>query len=205
MTIAEEDFWKDIFVHLQHKNMMRLGAERLSLSDCDSQFNRFSFVHPEINVQITDGQNFKTWEFFIRPNLKMRLYIQNQIKGSILEKQGTELVKVCDAKFVYNPFPEIEEFLSHLDNYLVEIERLNEADQKSKAAQRVSFQFVKAYLEFCFADKTYCWYLENEKNQFTLRVVKNTQLNGEGQLFPISIQNFKSEIDIIIQQLQSMN
>ena len=94
---VESDFWKDIFVHLQHKNMVRVGAERLLLSDVPDVFQKFSLAHPELQPQTQVNESSASWEIFVTSTIKLRLFIQSGIKASLLHKKGADFVKIADA------------------------------------------------------------------------------------------------------------
>ena len=96
--------------------MVRTDAGKLSLIEAEQTFERFSFAHPEIkadysiNSDLEGKPSFATWEVTVTPEIKFRLFIQNQIKASLLQRRGGEYIKIADAKFPYNPFSEISEF-----------------------------------------------------------------------------------------------
>ena len=104
MTQTEEDFWKDIFIHLQHKNMMRIAGEKITLENCQKEFDRFSLIHTEIEVFVNKEEDFKSFEFFISPKLKFRLYIKEQVKASLLEKNGKLIENLTGSFVTYLPF-----------------------------------------------------------------------------------------------------
>ena len=197
MTQTEEDFWKDIFIHLQHKNMMRIAGEKITLENCQKEFDRFSLIHPEIEVFLNKEEDFKSFEFFISPKLKFRLYIKEQVKASLLEKNSNEFIKVADAKFVNNPFPEILEFLQNKDSYFVEIERSNHNKNKLQRKLNLAGEFIKAYLEQKYRESGLVWYLEGGKEDFILKVQKDKK-NGDMENYHITIENYKKEIDSLI-------
>ncbi|MCR4741539.1 MAG: hypothetical protein K5866_01520 [Treponema sp.] len=196
MTEIEEDYWKDIFVHLQHKNMMRIGDEKLTLQNCQKEFDRFSLIHPEIEVLINKEEDFKTFEFFISQKLKFRLYIKELVKASLLEQNGQEFIKVADAKFVNNPFPEILEFLKNKDSYFVEIERNNHRQNKFFRKQNLAGEFIKAYLNQKYRESGLVWNLEKGSEDFILKV-QSDKKNGDMKIYHITIENYKKEIDSI--------
>lgn len=172
---VESDFWKEIFVHLQHKNMVRCGAERLYLQDCDKAFERFSIAHPDIQAEITKTETYATWEIFISDNVKLRLFIQNQIKGSLMQKSGGDLVKIADAKFPNNPFPEIEEFLSRRNDYLRELHSKIDFHVRDMKKQKLFCEFIKAHLIKKFKNqKDIIWTLEPLGKDFKLMLQDNS-------------------------------
>ena len=141
----EADFWKEHFVHLQHKNMVRTNAEVLHMADCKAEFDAFIAGHPDAKIFCEYFPSYCTFEVTLTATIKLRLFIQNNIKASIMQKTGEEYIKICDAKFPYNPLPEISEFLEKLPDYLKE---LNETlDQKSRSVrrQKITLEFIKAY------------------------------------------------------------
>jgi len=191
---VESDFWKEIFVHLQHKNMIRIGAERLYVQDCDKAFERFALAHPDIQTEITRSENYATWEIFISDTVKLRLFLQNQIKGSLLQKSGGDLVKICDAKFPNNPFPEIEEFLSHRNEYLVELHSKLENSIRVTKKQKLTGEFIKAHLKKKFDNqKEIIWTLEPEKNDFKLTLQKGK----DSKTITVSCKNYIEEISAL--------
>ena len=142
---SEADFWKEHFVHLQHKNMVRTNAEPLRLENCRNEFEAFSASHPDAKIFTEYFPSYCTFEVALTADIKLRLYIQSAIKGSLMQKHGSEYVKLCDAKFPYNPLPEIDEFLSHLPSYLEELEKSLENRSRSLRRQKLAMEFIKAY------------------------------------------------------------
>lgn len=141
----EADFWKEHFVHLQHKNMVRTNAEPLRLENCHSAFDEFSASHPEAKINVEYFETYCTLEIALTSNIKLRLFIQSSIKGSLLQKKSGDYVKLCDAKFPYNPLPEIDEFLNRLPDYLKELETSLENKSRSHRRQKLALEFIKAY------------------------------------------------------------
>lgn len=141
----EADFWKEHFVHLQHKNMVRTNAEVLYLTDCKAEFDAFIASHPSAKITCEYFPSYCTFEVTLTATIKLRLFIQNNIKASIMQKTGEEYVKICDAKFPYNPLPEIDEFLSRLPDYLKELNETLENKSRSHRRQQLALEFIKAY------------------------------------------------------------
>lgn len=141
----EADFWKEHFVHLQHKNMVRTNAGPLRLDECKDAFEEFSALHPEARINSEFFSSYCTFEITLTSTIKLRLFVQNNIKASIMQKCGAEYIKICDAKFSHNPLPEISEFLLKLPDYLKELEQSLENKARSERRQKLVLEFIKAY------------------------------------------------------------
>lgn len=141
----EADFWKELFVHLQHKNMVRTNAQPLHMADCKAEFEAFTTSHPDAKISCEYFPSYCTFEVTLTSAIKLRLFIQNSIKGSIMQKAGGDYVKICDAKFPYNPLPEISEFLQKLPDYLKELQESLENKSRSHRRQQLALEFIKAY------------------------------------------------------------
>ena len=173
---SEADFWKEHFVHLQHKNMVRTNAQALHMADCKDEFDAFTASHPDAKITCEYFPSYCTFEVSLTANIKLRLFIQNNIKASILQKAGEEYVKICDAKFPYNPLPEIHEFLSKLPDYLTELEQALENKSRSQCRQTLALEFIKAYASKQL--KQECQIQTEEDGTFTLNFpVNNTKLS----------------------------
>lgn len=142
---TEADFWKEHFVHLQHKNMVRTNALPLHMADCKAEFEAFTASHPDAKISCEYFPSYCTFEVTLTTTIKLRLFIQNNIKASLLQKCGPEYIKICDAKFPYNPLPEISEFLAGLPNYLAELSQSLEKKSRSNRRQKLAQEFIKAY------------------------------------------------------------
>ena len=141
----EADFWKEHFVHLQHKNMVRTNAQPLHMAECKAEFEAFTASHPDAKISCEYFPSYCTFEVSLTSTIKLRLFIQNNIKASMLQKCGADYVKICDAKFPYNPLPEISEFLSMLPDYLSELSQSLENKSRSIRRQKLALEFIKAY------------------------------------------------------------
>ena len=169
-TDLEADFWKEHFVHLQHKNMVRTNAAALKIEDCRKEFESFSQQHPQAKISTQYFDSYCIFEVSLTAAIKLRLFIQSAIKGSLMQKCGSEYVKLCDAKFPYNPLPEIDEFLRNLDDYLVELERLGQKKSTSERQQKIALEFIKAYAEKHITPKK-IYYIEAETDgSFVLKI-----------------------------------
>ena len=173
---SEADFWKEHFVHLQHKNMVRTNAQTLHMADCKDEFDAFTASHPDAKITCEYFPSYCTFEVSLTANIKLRLFIQNNIKASILQKTGPDYTKICDAKFPYNPLPEISEFLSKLPDYLTELEQSLENKSRSHRRQTLALEFIKAYANTHL--KQECQIQTEEDGTFTLNFpVNNTKLS----------------------------
>lgn len=141
----EADFWKELFVHLQHKNMVRTNAQPLHMADCKAEFEAFTASHPDAKISCEYFPSYCTFEVTLTSAIKLRLFIQNSIKGSIMQKAGGDYIKICDAKFPYNPLPEISEFLAKLPDYLKELSQSLENKSRSLRRHKLALEFIKAY------------------------------------------------------------
>ena len=172
---SEADFWKELFVHLQHKNMVRTNAQPLRLDDCKAAFEEFAVSHPAARITTEYSGSYCTFEVALTETIKLRLYIQSAIKGSLMQKTGTDYVKLCDAKFPYNPLPEIDEFLARLPDYLKDLNQSLENKSRSLRRQKLAQEFIKAYAT-AHLPKTEPWKLESDTDgTFTLTLLKTNR------------------------------
>lgn len=191
---VESNFWKEHFSHLQHKNMVRTNAERLVFDSVVSEIEKFNQENPELNGLMENSGSYITWEAFITDKIKLRLFFQGQIKGSLMEKQGSDFVKIADAKFPYNPFPEVKEFFQNKDKYLKELAKEKKDDLESNMKNKIAGEFIKAYLQKKIRDNSVVWELILKEEGFLLKLSKD---GNEKQLF-LNHENFKSQIDNFI-------
>jgi len=180
----EADFWKNQFVHLLHKNMVRIDAETLTASNAQKAFDRFAYAHPEYKVEIQNSASYVTWETFVTPTIKLRLFIQNQIKATLLQKNGGDLVKIADAKFPFDPFPEIGEFLGNRNGMQVELEHILEEGARKQRKLKLAGEFIKAQLKQKF----------DGNNQ----IIWNLEPSADCEYFTLSVINGKDEKKITL-------
>lgn len=188
---VESDFWKEIFVHLLHKNMVSSGADRLTPANCKAVFDDFSRRNPKLKVTASISASYATWEVFVTPTIKLRLFIQNQIKASLLQADGNDFVKIADAKFPNNPFPEIEEFLGKRDFYQKVLEDKKQESLCNEKKQKILYQFIKAHLikKFCDDGET-IWTLEQKGQNFIL----NLQKGKNQKSLELTAENYQQAI-----------
>lgn len=195
MNDLESDFWKEQFVHLLHKNMIRTNAEILKFEDVKSAFEKFSLYHPEYKVDFKIENSYATWEVFVTQTVKLRLFIQNQIKASLLQKNGVDFVKIADAKFPYNPFYEITEFLSHKDELSVELTRVKEKNAKKNRKLKIAMEFIEANLQEKYKNSPeIIWNLTKTDDDKIKLTIQNANQKSEYFLSP---EKFVEEIQVI--------
>ena len=181
---TEADYWKDIFVHILHKNMVRQNAERLTFEMCPQVFKDFCARHPEYSVQTDFSDIWCSFEVLVTDNVKLRLYIQSTVKGTLLQYEGSEYIKIADAKFPYNPFPEVEEFLLNIPQYKAELEKLKIKSLCSNRQLKLARQFLQAILAKKLNSQVkYIWNIE-EKTSFLQVTVKSEEKTWSTQIHP---------------------
>lgn len=193
MNDLEADFWKEHFVHLLHKNMIRTDAKILTLEEIPHVFENFSLQHPEYQIEFHIEKTYATWEVFVTKSIKLRLFIQNQIKASLLQKNGNDFIKIADAKFPYNPFYEISEFLSNKDKFDVELSQKKEENSKKQRKMQIAKEFIKANLKEKYKNNSeILWTLKDDENE-KIRLI--LQKDNKSQEIILSLENFLSEIE----------
>lgn len=193
MENLDSDFWKEHFVHLLHKNMIRTNAKILTLEEVPQVFENFSLQHPQYQIEFHIEKTYATWEVFVTKTIKLRLFIQNQIKASLLQKNGNDFIKIADAKFPYNPFYEISEFLSNKDKFDVELSQKKEENSKKQRKMQIAKEFIKAKLKEKYKNNPeICWTLKDDENE-TIKLI--LQKDNKSQECILSLENFLSEIE----------
>ena len=199
---VESDYWKEIFVHLQHKNMMRMGSatedtggssfsDKLTVRNATEQFDIFKKRNPDLFPSVEGSSSYFTWEVFVTNNVKVRLFIQNQIKCSLMQNINGDFTKIADAKFPNNPFPELEEFLAHREDYKNEIGKLKTKTIKNDKQKKIAYEFIKANLCKKFSKSDIIWTLESKDDCFNLVIDLG---NGNKKEKKLSIGNFLDDI-----------
>lgn len=168
---VEADFWKELFVHVQHKNMVRIGAEKLTFSQCKPVIDDFISRHPEYKIDTDYSSSYCTFEVFVTQTIKLRLFIQASIKATLIQFDGGDYTKIADAKFAYNPFPEIEEFLSHSKEYAAELNSIKAKQLHTKAQLKTAREFIKARCRLDYDPKNIVWNLSEDGDGFKLSLI----------------------------------
>ncbi|MCQ2578345.1 MAG: hypothetical protein MJ176_07420 [Treponema sp.] len=188
----ESDFWKEKLNQYQHMNMTRTGAERLSFQDVPLEIKNFENAHPGLGAKTTDNTSYITWELPVTSTVKLRVFFQSQIKVSLMQTAGGDPVKICDAKFPYNPFPEIEAFVKNIPDYKKDLDQLLKAHLQLSKKQKIAGEFIKAYIQSKISTEDYLWQLVPEKEAYLLKLT-STRTSEEKQI-PLSLENFQSEL-----------
>lgn len=196
---AESDFWKEQISQMQKKNLAHKNFNKLYISDCKQIFEDFKILHPELITETTFSASYSILEFFVTENVKFRLFVQNQTKGSFLQKQNGDLIKIADAKFPNNPFKEINEFLETRTELKKQLFKIKENAVVFQKKQKIVGEFIKSYL-INLADEQFIWDLQPLKNDFLLKITKfDDKLKSKSYI--ITIDNFKQEIKSILKQI----
>lgn len=188
----ESDFWKEKLNQYQHMNMTRTGAERLSFQDVPLEIKKFENAHPGLGAKTTDNTSYITWELPVTSTVKLRVFFQSQIKVSLMQTAGGDPVKICDAKFPYNPFPEIEAFVKNIPDYKKDLDQLLKAHLQLSKKQKIAGEFIKAFASSKISSEKYLWQLVPEKETFLLKLT-DAKTSEEKRIL-LSLENFQSEL-----------
>lgn len=189
----ESDFWKEILRHLQHRNMSRIEARRLPLSDAMNEIENFRKRHPDIIFRVEDKKSYITWETEITETIKFRLFIQNQIKASLLQETAGEWTKIADAKFPNNPFPEVELLLSNREKYVAGLQNEKKIGRVDEIQTKISIELIKAVLMKKFRKDTSSVAVKIEENCYRAEVLSE----GERCSFSFSKENLPEELSVL--------
>lgn len=188
----ESDFWKSKINEIQRSNMTRSGAERLDFSQVSQKIRDFESVHPNLGAKVTDNGSYITWEIPVTSTVKLRIFFQSQIKLSLMETASGDPVKICDAKCFYDPFPEIETFVSRIPELKIELNELLKTSLQLSKKQKVAGEFIKAYLQLKIPSDKFLWRLETADDKYCL-CLTDFKTSEEKTVY-LSVENFKEEI-----------
>ena len=189
----ESDFLKEIFRHLQHRNMSRIEAKRLPLSDAMNEIENFKKQHPEIIFHVEDKNSYITWETDVTDTIKLRLFIQSQIKASLLQENNGEWIKIADAKFPNNPFPEVELLLLNREKYKRDLKNEKKTSQISEVQTKITIELIKAVLMKKFNKETSSVKVKITENGFTAEILSPEK----NQTFSFSKEKLAEEISAL--------
>lgn len=184
------DFWRVKFSEMQKKNMKASGRKRMNLQNVEELVADFSRRHPDTENSLTVNGTSADWEIPLSSGLKMRFFIQAQVKGSLLQRTGAGFVKVADAKFFSDPIPEICEFLSAFAGYERELNSWQTEREKIQKVQALTAEMIKALLKKKFAGQNVLWHIEPKNQNFSLSVEKD----GKNSVHLITSSDFVTEI-----------
>lgn len=187
----ETDFWKEKLNLYQHKNMIKKDGERLDRDSALKEIDLFTKNHPGVLTELIENSSYITWEAYISKEIKLRFYLQSQIKISFMQIIDGVFIKIADAKFPYNPFPEINEFFDNVDVYLSDYNSEKNKSKQLKMKQKITYEFIKALLMKKLDGKK-IYYIDINENDFTL-VVKESDLDEE--TYTLNQENFRQIIN----------
>lgn len=187
------EFWRTRFVELQKINMRAAGRERMNMETAPALIKEFEEKNPGVNSKVTVNETNVDWEIILSAELKMRFFVQNQVKGSIMQKVDAGFVKLADAKFFSNPIPEIQDFVEKFSDMQQEFSDWKIQGQKYGKLQKITGEFIKAIVMDKIKGQNIQWQLETDASNFVLLVEKN----GGRKEYQISMADFVSEVEKI--------
>lgn len=187
------EFWRTRFVELQKINMRTAGRERMNMENAPALIKEFEEKNPGVNSKVTVNETNVDWEIILSAELKMRFFVQNQVKGSIMQKVDAGFVKLADAKFFSNPIPEIQDFVEKFSDMQQEFSDWKIQGQKYGKLQKITGEFIKAIVMDKIKGQNIQWQLETDASNFVLLVEKN----GGRKEYQISMADFVSEVEKI--------
>lgn len=187
------EFWRTRFVELQKINMRAAGRERMNMETAPALIKEFEEKNPGVNSKVTVNETNVDWEIILSAELKMRFFVQNQVKGSIMQKVDAGFVKLADAKFFSNPIPEIQDFVEKFSDMQQEFSDWKIQGQKYGKLQKITGEFIKAIVMKKIKGQNIQWQLETDASNFVLLVEKN----GGRKEYQISMADFVSEVEKI--------
>lgn len=187
------EFWRTRFVELQKINMRAAGRERMNMETAPALIKEFEEKNPGVNSKVTVNETNVDWEIILSAELKMRFFVQSQVKGSIMQKVDAGFVKLADAKFFSNPIPEIQDFVEKFSDMQQEFSDWKIQGQKYGKLQKITGEFIKAIVMKKIKGQNIQWQLETDASNFVLLVEKN----GGRKEYQISMADFVSEVEKI--------
>lgn len=187
------EFWRTRFVELQKINMRAAGRERMNMETAPALIKEFEEKNPGVNSKVTVNETNVDWEIILSAELKMRFFVQSQVKGSIMQKVDAGFVKLADAKFYSNPIPEIQDFVEKFSDMQQEFSDWKIQGQKYGKLQKITGEFIKAIVMKKIKGQNIQWQLETDASNFVLLVEKN----GGRKEYQISMADFVSEVEKI--------
>lgn len=196
----ESDFWKEQISVMQKNNLLRKDSEKFYMFDCENKFEEFKLLHPELVIETTCSANHCSLEFFVTQDVKLRLFVQNQIKISFLQRSDGDLIKIADAKFPNNPFIEIEKFLSRKMDVNKQLLKIKENSQIIQKRQNFAAFFIEAYLEKKLGEMFY-WNIQKNKKNLLIKINKINKKMDEFSFEVDLEQEMKNQINLQLKQI----
>ena len=133
-------------------------------------------------------------------DVKLRLFVQNQIKISFLQRSDGDLIKIADAKFPNNPFIEIEKFLSRKMDVNKQLLKIKENSQIIQKRQNFAAFFIEAYLEKKLGEMFY-WNIQKNKKNLLIKINKINKKMDEFSFEVDLEQEMKNQINLQLKQI----
>lgn len=187
------EFWRTRFVELQKINMRATGRERMNMETAPALIKEFESKNPGVNSKVTVNETNVDWEIILSAELKMRFFVQSQVKGSIMQKVDAGFVKLADAKFFSNPIPEIQDFVEKFNGLQQEFSDWKIQSQKYGKLQKITGEIIKALVMDKIKGQNIQWQLETENSDFILIIEEK----GERTEHHISMADFVSDVEKI--------
>lgn len=187
----ENDFWKEKLNYYQQMNMTKKEHSFLHMEDAIGKINEFTKKFPLIHTELNQSDSYITWEAYVSSTVKLRFYIQSQIKISFMQKIDGVFTKVADAKFPYDPFTEIEDLFTNQNSILDEFDNSRVSEQQLQKQQRITYEFIKANLSLKI-NPNIIYHIECRQKDFLL-VMEN--YNGQEKNVSLTAENFRQVIN----------
>lgn len=187
----ENDFWKEKLNYYQQMNMTKKEHSFLHMDEAVDKINEFTKKFPSVQTELNQSNSYITWEAYISSSVKLRFYIQSQIKISFMQKIDGVFTKVADAKFPYDPFAEIEDLFTNLDSIVNEFDSSKVNEQQLQKQQKITYEFIKANLSQKL-NKSIIYHIECRQKDFLL-VMEN--YNGAEKSVSLTADNFRQIIN----------
>ena len=141
----KNDFWKEKLVLMQRQNI-RTGNPLQDIASVLHKIELICLAWPGMKSQVENSASSVSWELFVSEDFHIRAFFQRQTKLSFLGRTKTGCEKIADAKLANDPFPVIEHFLRHFDEYQAEVYRLEQKELRRNAKIKLAREFIKAFM-----------------------------------------------------------
>ncbi len=141
----KNDFWKEKLVLMQRQNS-RAGCPLQDIASVLHKIELICLAWPSMKSQVESSSSSVSWELSASEDFHIRAFFQRQTKLSFMGRTQTGFEKIADAKLANDPFPVIEHFLRHFDEYQVELYRLEQKALRRNAKIKLAREFIKAFM-----------------------------------------------------------